>query len=228
VVAVRARTALGAAALVAVALLGWPGAAGAQEEGGEPEITHESEECIEILEGGGDVDECQEAPSPILPEANELIWGIISFVVLLGLLWRFAWPGLRRSMDARAERIRSSLDEAEGAKAEASSVLEDYRRQLADARGEASRIIEEARQSADALKRDLQARAEREAEEQRRRNAEQIAAERDRVMSELQSQVATLAVDLAEKVVETNLDREANLRLIENYINSVGADEARR
>ncbi|MBA3302824.1 MAG: hypothetical protein H0U26_02990, partial [Acidimicrobiia bacterium] len=60
------------------------------------------------------------------------------------------------------------------------------------------------------------------------RNAEQITAERDRVMSELQGQVASLAIELAEKVVEGNLDRDANLRLIENYINSVGADAGPR
>ena len=223
----RVRTVLAATAVATLAVLGWSAAAAAQEEGGE-EISHEAEECLEILEGGGEVDECQEAPSPILPEANELIWGIISFVVLLGLLWRFAWPGLKRSMEARAERIRTSLEEAETAKAEATTVLEDYRRQLADARNEAASIIEEARQGADALRRDLQERAEREAEEQRRRNAEQINAERDRVMSELQTQVSTLAIELAEKVVEANLDQQANLRLIENYINRVGADEARR
>jgi F-type H+-transporting ATPase subunit b len=216
--------------LVALLAVGWPAVGSAQEEGGEePQFeSHEAEECFEILEGGGEVDDCQEAPSPILPAANELVWGIISFVLLFLLLWRFAWPGLKQAMEGRAERIRASLDEAEQAKAEATSVLDDYKRQLADARGEAGRIIEEARQSADALKRDLQQRAEREAEEQRRRNAEQIAAERDRVMSELQSRVATLAIDLAEKVVETNLDREANLRLIESYINRVGADGARR
>jgi len=225
VAAVRIRLVL-VGALVALVALGWSGTASAQEE---PEFeSHEAEECAEILEGGGDVDECQEAPSPILPATNELIWGTISFVILLGLLWKFAWPGLKSGMEGRSERIRSSLDEAETAKAEAVSVLDDYKRQLADARGESARIIEEARQSADSLKRDLQERAEREAEEQRQRNAEQITAERDRVMSELQGQVASLAIELAEKVVEGNLDRDANLRLIENYINSVGADAGPR
>ena len=224
----RIRLVLAGALVATVALVGSAGAASAQEAE-EPEFeSHEAEECAEILETGGEVDECQEAPSPILPATNELIWGSISFVLLLGLLWKFAWPGLQKGMEGRAERIRSSLDEAESAKAEAGSVLEDYRRQLADARGESARIIEEARQSADSLKRDLQARAEQEAEEQRRRNAEQITAERDRVMSELQGQVATLAIELAEKVVEGSLDREANLRLIENYINTVGADAGPR
>jgi F-type H+-transporting ATPase subunit b len=203
-----------------------PGAAFAAEAEGGEEIGHAEHECIELLEGGGSIDDCQEAPNPILPETNELIWGALSFMVLFFLLAKVALPPMQKSMQARSDKIRESLDEAERAKAEAGAVLADYQRQLADAKGEAGRIIEEARQSADSVKRDLMARAESEAVEQRRRNAEQIAAERDRVMSELQSQVAVVAVEMAERVVESSLDREASLRLIENYINTVGSTGA--
>ena len=202
------------------------------ESGGEEEIGHAEHECIEILEGGGKIDECQEAPNPILPETNELIWGGLSFLILFlllfGLLAKFGFPAVKAGMDARTERIRSSLDEAEQAKTDAQSILEDYQRQLADARSEAARIIEEARQTADALRRDQEARLQTELNEMRERNAEQIAQERDRVMSEISGQVKTLAIELAEKVVEANLDRDANLRIIENYINSVNQSGASR
>jgi F-type H+-transporting ATPase subunit b len=213
------------AVAVAVALALAPGTAHAAEGGGEggEEISHAAEECIEILEGGGEIDDCQEAPNPILPVLNELIWGAASFIVLLLLLNRFAFPALRQAMADRSDKIRNSLDEAEQARTEAAGVLAEYQRQLADAKAESGRIIDEARQSADGVKRDLMAKAESEATEARRRNAEQIEAERDRVMSELQSQVATLAVDMAERVVESSLDRDASMRLIENYINTVGA-----
>ncbi|MGH9183929.1 MAG: F0F1 ATP synthase subunit B [Acidimicrobiales bacterium] len=217
---------LGAGAALAVVLqLGGMVAASATESpgAGETELAPGAEECVEILEGGGAIDECQEAPNPIVPEANELIWGTISFVVLLVLLYRYAWPGLSQALNRRSERIRASLEEAERDRAKAHSVLEEYRRQLAEAKGEGARIIDEARQTADRVKRDLLARADAEADEARQRNASQIAAERDRVITELQSQVAGLAVELAEKVVEANLDREANVRLIERYIDRVDA-----
>ena len=93
----RIRALLAALLLALAALLSLPGAASAQEEGdgtqpgaeseesGE-ELTHEAEECIHILEDGGTVDECQEAPSPILPEANEIIWGGLAFLIILGAL----------------------------------------------------------------------------------------------------------------------------------------------
>jgi F-type H+-transporting ATPase subunit b len=125
-------------------------------------------------------------------------------------------------MDSRADKIRTSIDDAERAKNEAETVLADYQRQLAEARAESSRIIEEARAQAETVRRDIIARAEAEAVELRQRNAEQVAAERGRVMGELQGQVATLAIELAEKVVESNLDRDTNTRLIESYIATVG------
>ena len=216
----RALLAAGTAALLG--LVAWSGSASAQEEGEEPEISEEAEHCIEILEEGGEVDDCQEAPNLILPETNEIVWGGLSFAVLLALMGWLAYPAVRRGMENRTERIRRNLDEAERTRAEAERVLEDYQRQLGDARNEAARIIEDARQTADALRRDLEAKAQAEIAEMRQRSAEQLTADRQRVMADVADQVKDLAIDLAEKVVGANLDRDANLRLIENYINEVG------
>jgi F-type H+-transporting ATPase subunit b len=160
--------------------------------------------------------------NPILPATNEIIWGALSFLVLVVLMAKMGYPAVKSAMDDRTERIRSAIDEADATKAQAEAVLVDYQRQVADAKGEAARIIEEARQTADALKRDLTARAEAEAAELRQRNAEQINAERERVMAEMQGQVATLAIELAEKVVGGSLDQQRSLQLIEAYINDVG------
>jgi len=213
----RTRRILAAVAVVGFVVLGTAGAAGAAETKAQLR-----EECIKKLEAGKEVDDCQKAPSPILPATNELIWGGISFVVLLVLLSKFAFPALKKGMDDRTERIRKDLDEAEGAKTEADRIREDYARQLADAKAEAGRIIEEARQAADSVRRDLTARAEAEAQELRQRNAEQLEAERARLMGEIRGQVSTLAIELAEKVVEANLDQATNTRLIESYISQVG------
>jgi F-type H+-transporting ATPase subunit b len=164
-----------------------------------------------------------EAPNPILPEANEIIWGGGSFIVLLVVLWRFLLPAVQRGMEARTNRIRENLDEAERTKSEAQRVLEDYQRQLADARNESARIIEETRQTAEQMRRDLMARAEDEVRELRERTQAEIAAARDRALAELETQVSDIAIELAEKVIESNLDRDTQLRLIESYINQVGS-----
>lgn len=198
------------------------GAYAAQEEGGH-DISHEAEECIEVLEDGGKPEDCHEAPSPILPETKEIVWGAISFTILFVLLAKFAYPGIKKGMQARTERIRDNLDEAERVRTEAQTILEDYQRQLADARNEANRIIEEARQTADQLRRDLMQRAESEVNELKQRTQDDINAARDRTMGELREQVAGLAIELAEKVVESSLDRDTNMRLIERYIDQVGS-----
>lgn len=211
---------------VAALFLTAPSVSATEAEGGEEiEFTDEAaEECHALLEEGGTVDSCQEAPNPILPELNEIIWGTLAFLVILGgLAWK-GLPAIRKAMDDRTEKIRTSLDEAEAARAEAESIRAQYAGQLAEARTESSRIIEESRGQADELKRRLTTEAEAEAAQLRQRNNEQLESERARLMGEVQGSVATLAVELAEKVVEANLDRDANLRLIENYINRVGAN----
>jgi F-type H+-transporting ATPase subunit b len=182
-----------------------------------------AKECIEILEGGGSADDCQEAPSPIAPATNELLWGIASFAVLFVLLWKLAWPGIKKGMEGRTERIRSSLEEAEHAKAEAERVLDEYRRQLAEARSEAGRVIEESRQQADALRRDLQAKAEADIAELRERAAADVEAAKTAAIADLREQVSQIAIGAAELVVQRSLDRDTQMQLIENYINQVMA-----
>ena len=163
------------------------------------------------------------APNPILPAKNEIIWGFLSFIVLFVLMAKFAFPAVQRTMQARTDRIRGNLDDAERVKTEAQTVLEEYRAQLADARNESNRIIEEARQTADQLRRDLMQRAEAEVAELKQRTQDDINAARDRTLSDLRNEVSGLAIELAEKVVERNLDRDTNMALIESSITQVGS-----
>ncbi|MDQ3756947.1 MAG: F0F1 ATP synthase subunit B [Actinomycetota bacterium] len=220
---------LAAGALLAGALALGAGAVPAfaapveDDEHQESEIGHAEEECIHLLEEGAAVSECQEAPNPILPATNELVFGALSFALLFGLMYKFAFPAVTKAMQARTDRIRDNLDDAERVRTEANTILEEYQRQLADARNEANRIIEEARQTADQLRRDLMQRAEAEVNELKQRTQDDINAARDRTMGELREQVASLAIELAEKVVESNLDRQTNLALIERYIDQVGS-----
>ena len=101
----RIRLVLAATFLALVGTFAFAGVAGAQEATTTSEVKYadkESEECAKLLEEGKTPDDCQEAPSPILPAANELIWGGISFVVLLLLLSKFAFPALKKGMPEQA------------------------------------------------------------------------------------------------------------------------------
>ena len=227
----RMRKLIAATVLAGGALLFVPAVAAAQEAPAagteapaEPKFADKvAEECVDLLEEGKKVDDCQQAPSPILPATNELIWSAISFTVLMFLLWKFAWPGIKSGMEARTERIRTDLDAAEGAKADAQSLLDDYKAQLADAKNESARIIEEARQTADGLKRDAEQRLQAELVELRARASADVEAAKTQAIADLRNEVATLAIGAAEVVIPKNLDRQTQVQLIENYINQVGA-----
>jgi len=167
-----------------------------------------------------------QSKNPILPSLAEIVWGSISFVLLFVILAKFALPAVQKSMQARTEKIRGSLDEAERVRGEASQILADYQAQLADARNEANRIIEEARQAAEQLRHDLVRRADEEVAELRRRNTEDLQAAQERAISQLHGQVRTLAIDLAEKVVGQSLDRERNLSLVDQFIAELNASRS--
>lgn len=226
----RRKKLLLALAAVSVGLvLAFAGPAGAQEgetEGEGVEIDHASEECIHILEEGGAIDDCQEAPNPLLPETNEIIWGSIGFLVVFFFIAKFGLPAMRQAMNDRTEKIRSDLQAAEDQRSEADGVLAEYRAQLNDAKSEAGRIIEEARQAADQIKRDQEARLQSELADLRARAVADIDSAKAQAMTDLRSEVAQLAIGAAETVVQRNLDAATQTQLVEDYINQVAAQRS--
>jgi len=192
---------------------------------GETEFKdHAAEECHELLEEGKSVDDCQEAPNPLIPEVNEIIWGGAAFLVLLLAMWKWGLPAVRGMMHTREERIRTDLERAEGAKAEADQTLQQYQAQLADARTEAGRIIDEARQAADRVGTEIKARAEEDAKEIVARAQADIGLQHDRALAELRTEVADMSISLAERIVERNLDRTTQMQIVDSFIDEVGSN----
>ena len=164
-----------------------------------------------------------ESHNPIVPELNELVYSLIAFAVLALLFKKFAYQPVKKGMEARTERIRKDLDQAEKAKSEAESILDEYKKQLADAKNESNRIIDEARQQAEKVKSDLTESANKEVAELKAKATEDIETARNAAIASLQSSVASMAIELAEKVVEKNLDKDTNRRLIDSFIEKVGS-----
>jgi F-type H+-transporting ATPase subunit b len=161
--------------------------------------------------------------NPILPETNELVYSIIAFAVLVLLFLKYAYPAVQKGMEARTQRIREDLEKADKAKTDAESALADYKKQLSNAKAEADKIMDEARKQAEKVKADLIARANDEAAEIKSKASADIESARSAALASLQSSVAEIAIELAEKVVEKNLDRETNKRLIDGFIAQVGS-----
>ncbi len=168
-----------------------------------------------------ELEKCFEAPSPILPEINEVIWGGLAFLILFVLMVKKGFPAVKGAMDARAEKIRSDLDAAEQARTDAQAVQADYEARLADAKAEASRLIDEARGAADQVKVDLMARHEAEMADLRTRAAADIESARGQAIADLRAEVAGIALGAAERVVQSSLDADVQGRLIDAYIDEV-------
>ncbi len=195
----------------------------------EEQDTHHADiECAELILEGQNVNDCRDAPNPLLPETNEIIWGSIGFVVVFIGLWRFGFPAIKKSMEERTAKIQSDVDMAEQAKADAEAVRAEYEAKVADAKTESARIIEEARQAADQLRADQQARLNEELAQARAAAQNDIDAAKSRAMDELRAEVSEIAIGAAESVVGANLDRNAQIQLIEDYINRVQANPTDR
>jgi len=164
----------------------------------------------------------EESRNPIFPATNELVWGTIAFLLLLFLMYRTVFPSINQAFKDRRANIEGKLEQAEREREEAEQLLEQYRRRLRDAEDETQRILEEARSNAERVRRDLLAKAEGDAGRELDRARQAIRAERDQAIRQLRNEVGTLAVELATRVVGDSLDRERQLRLVDEYIDELG------
>jgi F-type H+-transporting ATPase subunit b len=156
--------------------------------------------------------------SLIFPPLSELIAGVIAFLIVFWFVGRRALPMVNKTLEARQQAITGQLTEAEEAKREAESLLADYRSQLADAKAEGSRIIEEARVAGEQLKSDIVARAEEEAAQTLAKAREEAANEKARALAEARREVGEISVGLAEKIVGESLDGKLQQGLIDRYL----------
>lgn len=158
----------------------------------------------------------------IIPLGVELYVNLAAFVVLFVLLAKFAFPPITKMLDERAEKIRESLEKAESTKVEAEVLLDDYKKQMAEARGDAAKVIEQGRKVADTMKDEIVAKATEEAAQIVAKAREVMASERAAAVVELQAQVAELSVAVAGKLIGEKLSAEADAKLIEAYLAEVG------
>jgi F-type H+-transporting ATPase subunit b len=173
-----------------------------------------------------------EAPNPLIPPWQEIILGLIAFGLLCFVLMRFVFPQMEKTFAARVDAIEGGIRRAETAQAEANQLLEQYRAQLAEARTEAARIRDEARADAEDIRQDLLGKAREESDRIIAAGRDQLAAQRESIVRDLRSEVGTLAVDLASRIVGESLADEARRRgTVERFIaelDSTGAAPGRR
>jgi len=159
------------------------------------------------------------SPNPLIPHWPELIIGTIAFLIVFILLARVLMPRISQTLAERTDAIEGGLKRAETAQTEANKVLDQYREQLAEARHEAARLREQAREEAAQLV--AQGRADGVAERERiiATAAAQVDADRQQALTTLRAEVGSLAVELASKIVGESLADEARQsRMVDRFL----------
>jgi F-type H+-transporting ATPase subunit b len=162
--------------------------------------------------------------NPVIPIWQEILLGTIAFGILCWVLMKFVFPMMEKTFAARVDAIEGGIKRAEVAQAEANQLLEQYRTQLAEARTEAARIRDEARADAEGIRQDVLAKAREESDRIIAAGQEQLTAQRESIVRDLRSEVGSLAVDLAGRIVGEALADEARSRgTVERFIDELGA-----
>lgn len=164
-------------------------------------------------------------PSPLLPDPIDLIVGLITFAIIFFALWKLVLPRMSAMLEARSDAIEGGLKRAEDAQEEASRVLARYQAQLTEARHDAARLREQAKEEAAQIV--AQGRADGATERQRLIDSAsaQIEADRQQALAALRAEVGTLAVELASKIVgEALADEARQARMVDRFLAEIEAE----
>lgn len=159
----------------------------------------------------------------VQPDPGLFLWTILTFLVLLGLLAKFAWKPLLAVLDQRQEMIRQSLDDAEKAKQELEQLQQKSKEILSEARAEAQSIVSKSRTEAERLKAELREKAKTEADSILSNAEKQIQLETEKAISQIRSDVADLSHLIASKLIGKNLTKEDDEALIEESLKQIGS-----
>ena len=162
----------------------------------------------------------------ILPDLNEFIPMLIAFIVLVIILWKFGWPMFEAMLEKRERTIAEALQKSEEARIEAERVLTEYKEQLADAKAQSAKLIADARETGEAMRADITKQAQEEAASMIEKARIAIEAEKQAAMIELQNSVADLSVDVASRLVSSDLSDAEHRAIIERYVNEAGSFHA--
>ena len=162
----------------------------------------------------------------VQPDPGLFIWTILTFLVLLGLLAKFAWKPLLHALENRQEMIRKSLDDAEQAKRELERVQQESATIVSQARVEADSIVANSRADAAKLREELRQKARTEADSIIANAERQIHQETERALSQIRKEAVDISLMVASKLIQRNLTKEDNEVLIEEALKQIQPPQA--
>jgi F-type H+-transporting ATPase subunit b len=167
------------------------------------------------------------ALGPLLPEVYDLVWSLVVFLVVLFVLIRFGLPRINKVLDQRSAAIEGNIEKAQAAQREADEALQRYNAQLAEARAEAGRIRDQAREEGKRIIADHREQAQADADRITAQAHAQIEAERSSAAQSLRQDVGSLALQLASNIVGEHLNDDANAtRLVDRFLTDLDVERA--
>ena len=167
------------------------------------------------------------AQNPLIPDTSELIIGLLCFFIVFGVLGKKLLPNIQKTLDERQDAIEGGLERAAAAQAEATRTLDEYKAQLAEARHEAARITEHAREQGSAIIAEMREEGQRQRESIIVAGHAQIEADRRQVTTALRQDVGRIATDLAGRVVGESLEDAARQsRIVDRFLDELEAKAA--
>lgn len=148
-------------------------------------------------------------------------WTIVTFLLLLLILGKFAWKPILKSLDERENKIKESLEMAEQAKIEAKKIIEENQMNMRKAEEEARKILDENKNYAEQLKKQIIEESKLQANQLIEKANSEIERKKQEAFNELKNQVAELSIQVAEKLIAETLDKEKNAKLIDKFIDEV-------
>jgi len=157
----------------------------------------------------------------VQPDPGLFIWTILTFLGLLFALKKLAWGPLLAALEARQNDIRTSLDNAQKARQELERLNQESANIINKARVEADQIIVGSRADADRLREEMKQKARGEADAIVKNAERQIQLETARALQQIRAEAVDLSVMIASKLIQRNLTKEDNERLIEEALTQV-------
>ena len=161
--------------------------------------------------------------SPAEFRSDLAIWSLAVFLLLLGLLGKFAWKPIMEGLDKREQGIEHQIAETKAANEEAKRMLASYERRLTEASDEVRGMLEEARRDAESTKQSIVTEARKAAEDEQARAKHEIGLARDEALSSIAQKAGDLAVEVAGKFLREKIGKDDHAKLIRDSVASLGA-----
>jgi len=150
-----------------------------------------------------------------------IIWTAVTFIALIFILKKFAWKPILAALDQREGAIRESLEKAEKAKEEAQKILEQNQSNLNKAEEESRKIIEQSRSFAEKLKEQMLLDTKQQSRKLLEDASAEIERKKDEAFNDLKNQIAEIAINAAEKILNENLNKEIQKKIVDKYIGEI-------